>query len=82
MHPVAGGSNSSFAEETRFESRKLKLPQVPLPEYGNKKGENFQKFIRSFEAIVDTHALSDHEKFIYVRGSQAQKKSLFMGRFL
>ena len=66
MHPVAGGSNSSFAEETRFESRKLKLPQVPLPEYGNKKGENFQKFIRSFEAIVNKHALSDHEKFIYL----------------
>ena len=66
IHPGAGGSNSSFAENPNFGPNKLKLPQVPLPEFGNKKGENFQKFIRSFESIVNKHALSDHQKFIYL----------------
>ena len=53
-------------ETLRQDANKLKLPQVPLPEFGNKKGENFHKFIKSFEAIVHKHTLSDHEMFVYL----------------
>ena len=48
-------------------SHKLKLPQVPIPEFGNKKGENLQKFLKTFESITSKHNLSDYEKFIYLR---------------
>ena len=44
----------------------LKLPQVPLPEFSNGKGENFQKFIRGFEAIINKHKITDYEKFVYL----------------
>ena len=52
---------------TGNERNKLKLPQVPLPKFANRKGESLHKFIRSFEAIVDKHSLTSYEKFIYLR---------------
>ena len=45
----------------------LKLPEVPLPQFSGEKGENFQKFINGFEAIIDKHNLSDYEKFVFLR---------------
>ena len=48
------------------DKNRLKLPQVPMPEFSNAKGENFQKFIQGFEAIVNQHNLSDYAQFVYL----------------
>ena len=56
----------SFNEQNDRDRNRLKLPQVPLPEFSNGRGQNFQKFIRGFESIVEKHDLSDYEKFIYL----------------
>ena len=47
--------------------QKMSLPKISIPEYGHKKGENLQKFLRTFEAILDKYELSSFEKFIYLR---------------
>ena len=60
-------SNNNNNSTTGNDRNKLKLPQVPLPKFANKKGESLHKFIRSFEAIVDKHSLTSYEKFIYLR---------------
>ena len=46
---------------------KLKLPEVPMPEFSNAKGENLHNFFKSFEAIISKHRLTSYEKFIYLR---------------
>ena len=60
-------SNNNNNSTTGNDRNKLKLPQVPLPKFANKKGESLHKFIRSFEAIIDKHSLTSYEKFIYLR---------------
>ena len=50
-----------------FSGNKLKLPQVELPFFGNKKGENLSKFLKTFEAIVEKHKLSSFEKFVHLQ---------------
>ena len=43
----------------------LKLLQVPLPEFSNGRGENIQKFIRGFEAILtNTKSLTTKNSFM------------------
>ena len=67
---VIGNSNhagSSQGLSTNVMSNKLKLPQVPLPEFRNGKGENLKTFIRSFESIIDKHNLTSYEKYVYLR---------------
>ena len=60
-------SNNLFSNDSpTLESNKLKLPQVPLPEFSNHKSQNFGKFIQEFEAIVNRHSLSDYVKFVYL----------------
>ena len=48
-------------------NQKLKLPQVPLPEFSNGKNESLKKFLRAFEAIISKHNLTSYEKFIYLQ---------------
>ena len=48
-------------------ANKLRLPIVPLPQFSNDKNENFEKFIYSFESIIDKHQLTPYEKFIYLK---------------
>ena len=48
-------------------SNKLKLPVIPLPEFGNGKEQSFRKFIRSFENLIEKHNISSYEKFILLR---------------
>ena len=47
-------------------SNQLKLPQLPLPEYGKLKGESLDKFFRNFEVIIDKYGLSSYEKFVFL----------------
>ena len=42
----------------------LRLPQVPLPEYTHREGENLAVFFRNFEDVVQKFNLSQYEKFI------------------
>ena len=59
--PPANTPNASF-------NRKLKLPQIPLPVYAHKEGENLHKFFSNFENILGKDGLSDYEMFIYLQG--------------
>ena len=47
---------------------KLKLPDVALPIFSNDKKDSLERFLYSFESIVDKHVLSSYEKFIYLKG--------------
>ena len=46
---------------------KLKLPINPLPEFSNRDGENFSKFLEVFESsIVNKSNLISYEKYVYL----------------
>ena len=45
----------------------LKMPQVPLPEYDNTKGQSLIKFFYEFEKLTAKQNWSDHLKFMYLR---------------
>lgn len=47
---------------------KLKLPTIELPVFANDKQESLEIFFHSFESILNKHALSDYEKFTYLKG--------------
>lgn len=47
--------------------QKLKLPQVSFPVFGNKKGENLQKFLAEFEGIISKHGFGSYERFVYLK---------------
>ena len=58
-------------------STKLKLPMIPLPEFSNSKGESFNKFITSFEFIIDKYNISNYEKFLFLEKQVANKVTEF-----
>ena len=60
-------SNSEYSE-SQVGSNKVKLPVISLPEFSNEKGESLEKFLYSFEAILNKHKLSPYEKFVYLKG--------------
>ena len=62
--PVSNTHNDMAIANTL---QKLKLPDVPLPYFKNGPNESLEKFIHSFEAIINKHNLSPYEKFIYLR---------------
>lgn len=45
----------------------LKLPELPLPEYGHREGEDLASFFTTFESIVNKYSLSSYEKFIFLQ---------------
>ena len=59
-------THSIRCADTRHRA-KVPLPQITLPLFSNKKDENFRNFIRSFEAILEKHRLTDYEKFVYLK---------------
>ena len=60
-------SNNDGPARISLAQNNLKLPHVPLPEFSNKKGDNIQKFFRSFEAMIDKHKLTGFEKYMFLR---------------
>ena len=51
-----------------FEARnQLKLPQIPLPEYGHREGEDLNKFLSNFESVIGKYGLSGYEKFVFLQ---------------
>ena len=60
-------ASSDNFRTANFVPNKLKMPQIPLPQFSNKKGENLLNFFRAFEAIVNKQQLTSYEKFIYLK---------------
>ena len=63
----------------------LKLPHVPLPEYGHREGEDLHKFILNFENVIEKYNLSSYEKFVYLQRQLSNEpltiiRSLEIGR--
>ena len=63
----------------------LKLPHVPLPEYGHKDGEDLHRFFLNFESVIEKYRLSSYEKFVYLQKQLSNEpltiiKSLELGR--
>ena len=54
-------------ELNNFPSNAIKLPQLPLPEYGHEKGESLERFFVNFETVVGKFAISDFEKFVFLK---------------
>lgn len=46
---------------------KLKLPQIPLPEFSNREDEELTKFLENFELIIQKYSLTEYEKFVYLK---------------
>ena len=61
-------SNVRSSISDHFQTNRLKLPQIPLPSYAHKEGEDLHKFFSNFENIVQKYGLTDYERFIYLQG--------------
>ena len=57
---------SSTIQTGTNRSGQLKLPQLPLPEYGHKEGECLETFITNFETILFKYDLSSYERYVYL----------------
>ena len=68
--------NNADTPVVKIAPNKLKLPNIPLPEFSNEKGDNIQKFFRAFEAIINKHNISGYEKFMLLKNqvSNAPRK--------
>lgn len=45
----------------------LKLPVLPLPEYGHKPGESLSQFLHTFDNIINKYNLTSYEKFLFLQ---------------
>ena len=63
------GSGNNVQQNTlsNFSANKLKLPQLPLPTYSHKEGEDLHKFFLNFENIMGKYNLSDFDRFIFLQ---------------
>ena len=64
---VAPAANIA-AHDHHVSRLKLKLPQIPMPSYGHKDGEDLHKFFLNFENIILKYELSEYDKFLYLQG--------------
>lgn len=53
---------------------KLKMPELPLPQYSYAKEENLEQFFR-FESVINNYNLTSYEKFIFLQ-RQLRKEPL------
>ena len=56
---------------------KLKLPELPLPEFSNARDESLDKFFDNFENVINKYSLSSYEKFIFL-SKQLHEKPLIL----
>lgn len=57
--PIIGAPGPNIANQ-------IKLPQLPMPEYGNREGENLSNFFSNFENVINKYSLSEFEKFVFL----------------
>ena len=65
--------------------KQLKLPELPLPEYGHREGEDLNKFFTNFEHVINRYSLSGYEKFVFLQKQLSNEpltlvKSLEVGK--
>lgn len=66
--PVVDAAPQAAVALPRNEGRnQLKLPHLPLPEFGNEEGEDVFKFFSDFENTIVKYGLPTYEKFVFVR---------------
>ena len=46
---------------------RFKIPEIPLPKFSGKEGEDLLKFFHEFEHSVVRYSLSDYDKFILLK---------------
>ena len=63
---TAASSSGSTVSHDSSNVTKAKLPQVELPTFSGSV-EEFEKFIATFEAIINKHGLSGYEKYVYLK---------------
>ena len=71
VHPPAAVANAAEPNVSIREhgsNNRLKLPQIPLPTYSHKDGEDLHKFFLNLENILEKYNLSDYETFIFLQG--------------
>ena len=62
-------NSSSSQSQILSSNSQIKLPQLPLPEFSNKPGDDLNGFFRNFETILDKYAaISEYEKFLLLEG--------------
>ena len=62
-------NNVPPVQPTAQSSQRIKLPAIELPKFGNVKGENLSKFLRTLDTILaDSNCKSSHQKFMYLKG--------------
>ena len=66
--PAALDARSGDLVTERFSKNKLRLPQIPLPTYAHKEGEDLNKFFLNLENILNKYGLTDYETFIFLQG--------------
>ena len=54
---------------------RVKLAELPLPEYSRKEGKNFNTFLQNFESVIQNYSLKEYEKFLYLK-KQLKNESL------
>lgn len=46
---------------------KLKLPEIPLPEFCDRKGETLNSFLVCFEGIINKYNLFAYKKYVFLK---------------
>ena len=59
-------------------SSKVKIPQIPLPNYSHKPGEDLYKFFSNFENIMSKYNLTDFEQFIYLKNQVSNEPLIIL----
>ena len=57
----------SGTDNKEIVSNKLRLPDLPLPEYSHSKGESIEKFFQDFEDVTSRANLNSYSKLLYLQ---------------
>ena len=79
---AAMGASSSDTGNELFSNNKLKLPQIPLPTYAHKDGEDLNKFFLNLENILGKYNLTDYETFIFLQGNYQENHSISLNLWM
>lgn len=65
------------AERVHVSNAMLKLPILSLPEFSNASNESYDKFILSFETIINNYNIGQIEKYLYLKKQLHEEPLLF-----
>lgn len=78
---VSQSGDGSFAGSSRSPSLggHLRLPELPLPEYGHEVGQNIERFFTNFETVLNKYPVSDFEKFVLLKRQLSNEPLTLIG---